>query len=425
MTSVLSLFPLRRLLTLAAVALRVAGGIAGDRLLGRPDERDARCARRVRQAFEALGPTFVKLGQLLSTSTSPLPKAWIDELAGCRDHVTAVPWSTVEGLLDSQLGERRGALVAIDPEPLAAGSMAQVHAGRLAGGTRVVVKVQRPGLDRVLAQDMRLLKLAARLAVRVSRACAAANVTALVEDFAAGLSEQLSFVNEAANAEKMRAALAGLPVRVPRVYHHLSSERVLVMEHLEGSAADDLAGIGAAGADRCALARTVVATLLVPAITQGCFHADMHAGNMLVLTDGQLGLVDFGVVGSLEPEVRTATLELLSAMAEQRYEDALLAMVGLVPSTELDMAALVPQVQCLASTFFDKPIGELDALGALTAVLSLAAGNGFTLPQALVALFKQVVYISGLCQVLDPTFDILADLAPVLDAARRQVPVAA
>ena len=402
-----------RLITLLMAVARVTFGTMADCACRRPSDLSALLAHRVRLAFEKLGPTFVKAGQLMSSTSGQLPKVWVDEMSHCRDDVAPAPWTSVSRLIEDELGDRVEAFASIDPSPLAAGSMAQVHAARLVDGTPVVIKVQRPGLAKVLAGDVRLLRVAARLAVRVSAACSAANAVALVDDFAAGLWEQISFRTEAANARRMAEALRSLPVRVPAVYESLTTEKILVMERLDGVGADD-----ASIADRSAVVEAVVSALLVPALRDGVFHADMHPGNMLVLQDGTLGLLDFGVIGQMDDSVRSAAADLLESLADRRFGDMVLALFRIVDPTGVDLMSLLPEVQCLVGKCLDKPIAEIDIRESVAAVLSLASRAGFALPKSLMAFLKQMVFISGLCQQLDPAFDLLADVAPILRQAR-------
>lgn len=410
----------KRIFTLLRTAARVMGGAVVDRACHSHSDRSALLAQRVRRAFEELGPTFLKAGQLMSSTTGPLPKVWVDEMSHCRDDVPPAPWASVSGVISDELGDRLDVFASIDPSPLAAGSMAQVHAARLIDGTPVVVKVQRPGLAKVLSDDVRLLRLAARVAARVSSACAAANAVALVDDFAAGLWEQISFRTEAANASRMAEAVRSLPVRVPAVYESLTTERVLVMERFDGVNADD-----ESIENRSAVVDAVVSALLVPALRDGVFHADMHPGNLQVLDDGQLGLLDFGVLGYLDDPVRSAAADLLEALVERRFGDMVLAMFEIVDPAGVDLVRLLPEVQSLVSNYLDKPLAEVDIRGAVAGVLSLASRAGFALPESLMAFFKQMVFISGMCQKLDPTFDLLADLVPILRRARAAAPVAA
>lgn len=409
-----------RILTLLVTVARVVAGVMADRARHPHSDRSALLAYRVRRAFEQLGPTFVKAGQLMSSTSGPLPKVWVEEMSHCRDDVPPSPWASVSRVLSDELGERMDAFAWTDPSPLAAGSMAQVHAARLVDGTPVVVKIQRPGLARLLSDDMRLLRMAARIAVRFSSACAAANAVALVDDFASGLREQTSFRTEAANARWMATAVRHLPVRVPAVYESLTTERVLVMERFEGvTAVAEFVGNPSAVVD------AVVSALLVPALRDGVFHADMHPGNMLVLDDGHLGLLDFGVIGHLDDQVRSAAADLLEALADRRFCDMVQALFRIVDPEGVDLVSLLPEVQSLVSSCLDKPLAEVDIKEAVTGILSLASRAGFVLPESLMAFFKQMVFISGMCLELDPTFDLLADVAPILRRARAADPVAA
>ena len=412
--------PVRRLLRLAGAAVSLLAGTLFDRITTPRSTFNVLLARRSRRAFERLGPTFVKAGQLMSSSPGVFPKPWVDELAHCRDDVRAASWKRVSRLIRHELGERYRHLLDLDPVPLAAGSMAQVHAAHLADGTPVVVKVQRPNLYGVLVQDVCLLRLAVRLARRLRPSLSAANLDALVDDFAAGLDQQLSFGTEIANLERMRVALSGLPVRIPRVWKSLSSERVLVMERLDGVRIDDLAAIDALSIDRSTVVTTVAETLIVPALAKGVFHNDMHAGNMLVLPDGSLGLLDFGVIGRLEGTARRAASDLLAAVVNCRVDDVLNAILRLVDTRQIDLAAIAPDVQALIATCLDRPLGEIDVPDTLRSILALAVRHSLVLPEALVGLFKQIMYLDGVCRTLDPEFDLLGDGAAIIDRARAR-----
>jgi ubiquinone biosynthesis protein len=409
---------LARVIALAANASVVLAGAGLDRLLRPSGDFERRLAGRVRRAFERSGPTFVKAGQLLSSSPGSLPKSWVDEMAHCRDDVPAASWKSVSQLLDVELGERRQRLGHIDPQPMAAASMAQVHPAELADGTPVVVKVQRPGLEKVLAGDIRVLRIVARLAGRLSRACAAVNPALLVDDFARELAGQLSFHQEVANLQIMTHVLADLPVRVPRVFAELSSNRVIVMERLDGVASDDVGAMAALGLDCTEIGRTVLASLILPALDQGIFHGDMHAGNMMVLADGRLGLVDFGVLGHLDPTARAMASQILDAGVNRRFSEVAGAILTLADPARVDAATALPELQDFMASHLDTPSGDLDVAEALRGILGLAARRGFTLPECLVSFFKQMVCVDGVCRNLNPDFDVFNDLGPIVSMIR-------
>lgn len=344
--------------------------------------------------------------------------AFVAELAHCRDEVAPAPWKSVSAVIRDELGERARHLVQLEVTPLAAGSMAEVHGAALDDGTRVVVKVQRPGLRCVLAKDLAVLRLIARVAARCSSTLRAANPEALVEDFACGLSEQLSFSAELANLRRMRVALASLPVRLPRAWPALCSERVLVMERLDGISVSDFSSRCSNDADRRALVTTIAESVLIPALAGAVFHGDVHAGNMLVLPDGELGLLDFGLVCRLEPALADRLAETLAAVAGGRLAEAALGIVSLAKGECADLAAFVGELQGFVSTCLDRPIGEISIARTLAALLPLAARNGLELPDELVAFFKQLIYLDGVCQELEPSFDLLQDGGRLIEHAR-------
>jgi ubiquinone biosynthesis protein len=296
--------------------------------------------------------------------------------------------------------------------------MAQVHAAVLGDGTPVVVKVQRPGLRKVLAADIGLLRIIARLLARLSPTCAAANPVALVDDFAAGLDDQLSFRKEAANVQRMRIAFASLAVRVPKVFTDLSTDRVLVMERLEGVRADDIEAANGLGLDRSAIVRTLMASLILPAMREGMFHGDMHPGNMLVLPDGRIGLLDFGVLGHLDAPSRAALCDLLLAVVDRRFGDVALALFGMIDVSGVDTTTLMQETQAFLAAHLDTSLAGLDLRATITGILGIASRNGCTLRDSLATFLKQLIYIDGVCRELDPDFDVLGDTRPIISMAR-------
>jgi ubiquinone biosynthesis protein len=411
-------FPLWRLLVLVVTACRVLAGLAWDRLAARNEGIDTLAARRTCRAFERLGPTFVKLGQLISSSPGTVSAGWIDELSSCRDEVPPVSWAAVKAVIERELGARAAALVHIERQSLAAGSMSQVHAARLADGTEVVVKVQRPGLERVLRKDLHLLRAGARLLVRIRPSLQSVNPTGLVEDFAESIGQQLSFQTEIANMTTMRRALRGCPsVVVPRVWPELSTDHVLVMERVLGAGVDEPKTLDAMGVDRRCVLESLVGSLLVTALGTGVFHGDLHAGNMLVREDGRLVLLDFGVVGRLDADARRVVTELMGALAELRFDAAALAMLQLVDVASVDLAAVATDVQFFMADLMSKSINEIDVAAALGEMLRISRRHHLVLPHAVVGFLKQLMFLDGIGRSLDPDYDLFADATRLLEAS--------
>ncbi|WP_455133716.1 ABC1 kinase family protein [Microbacterium aurum] len=253
----------------------------------------------VRVALEELGPTFVKLGQILSTRHDLLPAAWVAEFAKLQDDVAAAPWEGIRDVLREELGaDPEHVFAQFDPVPLAAASIGQAYAATLHDGTEVVVKVRRPGVVAQVHEDLDILRNLADRADRRWDAIRQYDLPGLVEEFSRTLRAELDYLQEARNAERFAQEFAhAARVRIPRVHGETTTSRVLTLERMSGVRIDDLEGLDAAGIDRVALARLGADIVLTMVFDNRFFHADPHPGNMFVQPDGALALIDFGMVG--------------------------------------------------------------------------------------------------------------------------------
>ncbi|MEZ5247706.1 MAG: AarF/UbiB family protein [Ilumatobacteraceae bacterium] len=268
-------------------------------------------SRRLRQAAERLGATYIKLGQIISSGEGLFPAELVTEFKLCRDQVPAEPFDVVRTTVEADLGGRLEDLFAsFDTTPLAAASIAQVHAAVLHTGEEVVVKVQRPSVSQFVRKDLRVMAwLAPHLVGRIPIA-ALANPPALVELFAETIVEELDFRMEAANMIDVASMLHELGQTgyvVPRPHPTLVTRRVLVMQRVHGFNFDDVAGMKDAGIDTEQVVRTAMVALMEGAMVYGVFHGDLHGGNLFVLRDGRTALLDFGIVGRLTGERRLAS----------------------------------------------------------------------------------------------------------------------
>lgn len=399
----------QRLRQLGFAGVRNAVGLA--RLLvtdrGRPLPELA--ALQLRVAFQGLGPTFVKLGQLVSSSPGTFPQVLVEEFAHCQDAVPPEPWETVAAILTAELGDLRSKFRWIDWRPIAAGSIAQVYPATLVDGSEVVLKVQRSNLEEMLRQDLQMLLLGARAAVRVRPRLAAANPVGVIEDFAAGLVEELAFRVEAGHMDRLRGVLADWPIRVPTVHWDLTSDRVLTMERLDGVKVSDTAALSQMDLDRRALSDTILGSLLSSALQHGFFHGDGHAGNMLVLRDGTLGMLDFGIVGRLDADTRVKVSRLLAALVDRRFDAMALSIMDLADVTEADLPAATADLTAIAGDFLNKPLEDIPLAKLLAELLRAANRHRIILPTDLILLMKQILYLDGLGRTLNPGFDVFAD----------------
>jgi ubiquinone biosynthesis protein len=375
-------------------------------------------ARRLRLAAEALGPTFIKLGQIISAGEGLFPSELVEEFKRCRDQVPAEPFDAVRRTVETELGRPLEEVFAsFDREAIAAASIAQVHGARLRTGEDVVVKVQRPDVGRLVHVDLRAMAwLAPHLVGRIPVA-ALANPPALVELFADTIVEELDFRVEAANMLDIAAMLHDLGQDgyvVPRPHPELVTRRVLVMQRLDGFKFDDVAGMRDAGVDTERVVRTQMVALMEGAMIKGVFHGDLHGGNLLVMPDGRTGLLDYGIVGRLSGPRRVAFMRLMvgATTNDLRGQMAALRDLGALPAgTDLDAAIRdlrLDQTPVDPTTLTgDQMVKEVQR------VVKGLLGYGARMPKELMLYVKNLVFLDGAIARLAPDLDILAEIASI------------
>ena len=361
-------------------------------------------ARSLSVALDSSGVVFVKFGQALSTRRDLLPAEFTAELGRLQDQVTPLPWAQVEEVLREERLE--DAFAEIDHEPLAAASIAQVHPARLRSGEQVVVKVRRPDIADLVERDLDIIgRLARRLEVRAAWA-RTLGVVKLADGFATALREELDFRVELQNLEAVGSGSA--TVVIPKAHQDLSTRRVLVMERLDGVAVSGAAasGTGLDGVDRVQLARDLLGTMLQQIVVDGTFHADPHPGNILLLSDGRLGLIDFGSVGRLDSELRAALQRLLLALDRRdpvALTDALLEVTA--RPDELDQQALERAVGALLMRLR----GANADVTMFADLFRIVARHELSVPPEFAAVFRALSTLEGGLTMLAPGFDIVAE----------------
>jgi ubiquinone biosynthesis protein len=381
----------------------------------------AKAARELRLALEELGPTFIKLGQLLSTRADLLPREYRRELTRLQDAAPPSPPEAIRKTLESELtGGIAGAFADFDPQCLAAGSVGETRAAVLHDGTAVVVKVRRPGVVELIERDLAIIvNLAARVS-RHSASAAAFDVLGLAQEFADELRAQLDYVREACNAERFGVNFAAeRDVRIPRVFWELTTSRVITLERLGGMKVTDRDSLDAAGLDRRSLARNAALVTAKMVFVDGLFHGDPHPGNFFVEADGTLGIIDFGIVGSLDEGLRAKLGRILFALERRdpkRLAAAMIALRG--QGAPIDRAALEGDLAPLIDSYVGLSVGELGVGGLIRQLLEVVRRYRLRIPRDLALLLRTFLLEEGVVEELDPQFRLLEVLVPY---ARRHL----
>ena len=372
---------------------------------------------RVRCALQDLGPTFVKLGQVMATRVDLLTPEWTTELGKLQNAVPALPFAQVRPQLVEDLGaDPEAVFERLEETPLAAASLAQTHRAWLADGSAVVLKVRRPGIRDTVEADLRLMARLAEIVEERAPDLRRYHPAEVVQQFSASLRRELDFAAEGRNAERIAANFAGHDeVVVPRVYWEWTSERLNVQECLQGIAGTDLAAVDAAGLDRAQLAATGAGIVLKMVLEDGFVHADPHPGNIFYLPDGRIGVIDFGMVGRVSEQRRFQIVQLLHGLVER--ESAPVADVLMEwgeGGGEVDEARLQADVGAFVDQYRGVPLKDLHMGLMLTDVTTILRDNGLSLPPDLALMIKAFLTLEGMGRQLDPDFDMAGAARPFL-----------
>ncbi len=388
-----------------------------ERRRGGPASR-AGLAHRLRVAFQELGPTYIKLGQIVSSGEGIFPPELVGEFRQLRDKVPPEPFGVVREIVESDLGRPLAEVFReFATEPLAAASIAQVHRAELVTGEPVVVKVQRPDIATLVRRDLAIMSYLAPFLVGRIPIAVLANPPALIELFAETIVEELDFRLEAENMLDIASVLAASDQRaivVPRPHPRLVTPRILVMERLDGFAWDDVAGMRAAGIKTEEVLRAGVVSFLEGAMLYGVFHGDLHGGNLLVQPDGRVALLDFGITGRLVEERRVAFLRLVmgGTLNDVRAQVQALRDLG-----ALDPHADIEQV--IADLGLDAPPQDVVEMSAeeltrqLRDLTKQLLGYGAKMPKELMLFVKDILFLDGAVATLAPDIDLLGEVASI------------
>ena len=373
---------------------------------------------RLRVALESLGPVFVKFGQLLSVRRDLIPEDIADELAKLQDAVPPVPWPQVAAALDAAYGRAHTEVFeSFRHEAIASASVAQVHFATLRGGREVAVKILRPGIVEVIAQDVGLLYVLAGIVERSLPDGKRMRPREVVREFENTIVDELDLVHEAANASQLRRNFADARLLVvPEVYWDYCNRDVMVMQRVDGIPVNDLPALRAAGVDIAKLARDGVEIFYTQVFRDGFFHADMHPGNILVARDGRYCGVDFGIMGTLSDADKDYLAINMRAFFERDYRKAAQAHVdaGWVPrETRVDQ--FESALRAICEPIFDRPLKEIYFGKLLVRLFEVGRRFGMEVQPQLTLLMKTMLQVEGLGRQLDPELDLRRAAQPILE----------
>jgi ubiquinone biosynthesis protein len=380
-------------------------------------------AHRLRLALEELGPTFIKLGQVLSTRPDLVPPAFVVELAQLQDRVPPFPFEQVQSLVEQELGASLEELfLHFDEQPLAAASLSQVHAAMLPTGEEVVVKVQRPGLTDTIAMDLEILRNLARLAEQRIPLMELYDLVGIVEEFAHTLRGELDFRREGHNADRFRRNFAGASfLHIPWIHWDYTTHRVLTLERIRGIKIDDLVTLDAAGLDRHRIALHATRIVMQGVFEDGFFHADPHPGNFFVLEKEVIAAMDFGMVGRISTSLRQELVRLFVVAVRMDTEEIVeqLLRMSLV-ERDVDQAGLRRDLDRMLQQYVGRSLQEVIAREIVEEAMAIAFRRRLRMPAELWLLGKMIAMLEGVGLHLDPDFDPFAVARPYAERFMRE-----
>lgn len=386
---------------------------------GGPEHHTMSVPERLRHAIEALGPTYVKLGQILATRHDLLSPEWTTELEKLHNHVAALSWAEIGPQLIEDLGaDPHELFLEFDSTPIAAASMAQIYQARLRTGQHVVLKVRRPNLRPKIEADLRLLGHLASLLAQASPEWARFKPESIVSYLASAIRDELDFVREGHNCEQLAACFADNPhIVFPTIYWQWSSERVLVQDFMPGINPTNHHLLEEQGLDPQLVAQRGALAVLQMILQDGLFHADPHPGNLLALAQNRVGFIDFGLVGHVSERRKGQLLTLFQALIEGRSDRVTGMLLSWADQYDADPALIDMAVERFLA---QHSIGQLRISQALMDFMSLARYQKITLPADLSLLFKTFITADGVLRQVSPQIDIVRLAEPMVRAQIQQ-----
>lgn len=366
---------------------------------------------RMRMAFEELGPTFVKLGQVLATRPDLIPEEFVEEFKRLHDQVSPLPYSEIKNVLERQYDLPLEHIFRnIDPIPLGSASIAQVHRATLIDGTDVVVKVQRPGISRIIQDDISVLYYLAEILQKYVSETRVFNPLGIVDEFFRTLELETNFVIEANNIRRFQENFKNdATVIIPNVYFEFTNPKVLVLEFLKGVPLSQAAlALEQEGTDRQTIMRAGLRAYFKQVFKDGLFHGDLHAGNLFIMPGSRIGLIDFGIVGRLNRKTQDAIANMFLALYQEDYEQLAYEYVEMAPySKEVNVDQFAKDLKDLLAPYFGLTMKNVDLGKILMDSTGIAGKHRLILPSELMLFFKSIVTVEGMARMISSDFNLL------------------
>lgn len=380
-------------------------------------------AERMRMVLEELGPTFVKLGQILSTRPDIIPAAFIAEFEKLQDHVSGIPFDELRGQIEAELGATVEDLFDyIDQEALAAASIAQVHRARLKSGEEVVVKVRRPGVVKLIESDISAMLALAQLAERHISGSELYDPVGVMREFARTIRREMDFSREGHTIEKFRDNFKSVSwMHFPHVYWSHCSRGVLTMEYIDGIKVSDLSALKSAGLDCKLIAARGADAFLEMVLKHGFFHGDPHPGNVFILPDNRICLLDYGIVGRIDESLTSFLSDIILAIVNRDMDQvvSLLLFAGDI-SDSLDIRSLKRDLAYFIDGYYEVPLEDIEVGRMLLEFIEIITLYNIRIQPDLMLLAKSLVIVEGMGRTLNPSFDMVEHVRPFMEKAIRR-----